>query len=310
MMDATQTQCSPAIATFCFHLPSLCANLAALLEQQASARVQGQLEALAVYCEYGYLSRFDVLETNTRKLIYECIAACCRAKVGETSPEPVRAHRDTIVNSILERRGTIYVYGLAKKHAPKRGTWQSEALDALGKLENLVNRACVFPQDAEPRSSSSPAPRTPITTAPAKRRLFEILEALAHDYPNRLVVLPTAFSSARKASDFRSPEQADLLMRLLVEEYLPLLETSGDEVARRVFTDNQFAANESKTTRSNARALQAHTFDYQGQQILFWKHLRIGNGESSRDCWRCHFHHDQETGKIVIAHCGAHLSLR
>ena len=310
MTDSARIQCSPAIAVLCFHLPPLCADLTALLNKQSSAHAREQLEALAVYCEYGYLSRFDVLDTKTRKLIYECIAACCRAKVKETSPECIHTHRDTIFSTILGCKGAIYVYGLARKHEPKQGTWSGDALDKLGRLQNLVNRTCVFPQDDEPRRSSSSTPPTPNASEPARRRLFEVLETLAADYPDRLGVLSTAFTSAKDASDFRSPEQAGFLMRQLVEDYMPLLEEHGDEHARRVFTDNQFAANESKTSRRNGRALQTHTFDYNGEQVVFWKHLRIGIKASSRDCWRCYFFHDQELGKIVIAHCGAHLDLR
>lgn len=310
MTDAIQIQCSPAIATLCFHLPSLCADLSALLDAQRSSHERERLEALVAYCDYGYLARFEVLDASTRKLIYESIMACCRAKIGARPTRRLRAYRATIIRSIHDCRGEVYVHGLAKKHAPETETWKHDAQKKLSSLQNLLNRTCVSQPMDEPRPPSPPSSPDRDIPRNTQRDLFAILEALAAAFPERLVVLPTAFTSARDAADFRSPEQAGSLMRRLVEEYLPLFEEYGDEIARRVFTDNQFAAKESRTSRHNARALQTHTFDYNGRLLLFWKHLRIGNGESSRDCWRCYFHHDQERGAIVIAHCGAHLALR
>lgn len=309
MTDSARIQCSPAIAVLCFHLPPLCADLTELLNQQDDAHVREHFEVLAAYCDYGYLKRFEALDSSTRKLVYECIVACCRANIGKHSPGSLRTHHATIVRSIHDCRGQVYVYGLAKKHPSKKQTWRDDARDKLSKLQNMLNRVCVFTREDAPRPPSPPSSPTQGKEQPGVRSLLEVLEALAADYPHRLVVLRAAFESAEKASDFRSPEQADVLMRLLVKEYLPRFEARGDEYARRVFTNNQFAANESKTTRTNGRSLKAHTFDYQGEAIVCWKHLRIGNGESSQDCWRCYFYHDEVNGKIVIAHCGAHLEL-
>lgn len=280
------------------------------LKKQRSPHEHKQIEALAAYCGYGYLTRFEVLNEATRKLLYESIVAFCRAKVGTCASDRLRAHRSTIIRSLRNCKGNIYVYGLAKTHAPKSETWERDTKNNLRMLQNLLNGVGLARQAANPKRLSSHLHAPTNGSKPSRPNLLAILQTLDADYPHRLVVLPTAFASAKDAADFRSPEQAGLLMRRLVDDYLPLREKYGDEYARRVFTDNQFAAKESKTTRQNTRALRTHTFSYNGQQRLFWKHLRIGNGGSSRDCWRCYFHHDQKNHKIVIAHCGAHLDLR
>lgn len=49
--------------------------------------------------------------------------------------------------------------------------------------------------------------------------------------------------------------------------------------------------------RGVTSAGRLRTFTYEGEEVVFPKHLRIGTGESSREGWRCHFHHS-----------GAHLA--
>ena len=78
---------------------------------------------------------------------------------------------------------------------------------------------------------------------------------------------------------------------------------------RAVFTDAQFAARESETTTSNRRASALRTFVYRNQLTPFWRHVRLGNGESTREGWRCHFDVNTTRGVVVIGHCGRHLDL-
>ena len=136
---------------------------------------------------------------------------------------------------------------------------------------------------------------------------LRILDAL---YPDRVVVLPTAWRSAEESESFRKPQKAWELMLRLVEEYWEALQEGGDAVAKRVFSDATYAARESETVEASRAAKARRTFDYGGAELTMWKHLKIGVKDSVTDTFRLHFEFDDEKKRVIIGHCGKHLGFK
>lgn len=141
--------------------------------------------------------------------------------------------------------------------------------------------------------------------------LEEMLRLLEAFFPDRLVVLDSAYKSARKAADFQAHEAAfKLVLKLVTGYWERLVDGGGDARAREVFTDGEYAAREGEVTSSNQRAVAARTFVYKGEPVLMLRHLKYGVRDSIQDTLRVYFHWDETDRKIVIGHCGAHLPLR
>lgn len=142
--------------------------------------------------------------------------------------------------------------------------------------------------------------------------LEDALRVLCLVFPDRVVVLDSAWRSARVAKDFKYPRRAlELMVTLCTEYWSKLAEGKGDTEAKGVFGQKSFAANESKTARDNKRAKSLRTFSYRGEPVEMMKHLKIGApSEGTADTWRCHFEWDARERCIVIGHCGKHLDHR
>ena len=135
----------------------------------------------------------------------------------------------------------------------------------------------------------------------------ESLRVLAFLFPNRVVILDSAWKSAQDSEAFANRERALELLKLLLTAYWEAMaEGRGDIEARRVF-GNAYAARESETVENNKRARTLRTFLYEGRAIEMWKHLKIGVKPSVAETLRVHFEWDDARKKIVIGHCGPHL---
>lgn len=157
-----------------------------------------------------------------------------------------------------------------------RGGWSEAQMDAI--------RACMI--------------RTRFT-------VLDVLVALATLYPEQVVVLESAYRSARASHDFQFPDQAADLLVALVTTYRDQLAAGRPEgEAKRVFGHNKFAATESRISK---RAEQARTFIYRGASVVMLKHLKLGVGEKASTGLRIHFHWDAELQIVVIGYCGEHL---
>ncbi len=127
-------------------------------------------------------------------------------------------------------------------------------------------------------------------------------------FPERLVVLPNAFDSARESRTFREKKRAfNLLWKLATDYYQTLCEGKPDAQARQIFGDD-FSAKESETVEKNAVARQLRIFTYKGNDYEMMAHLRIGTKDSVADTLRVHFRWFADEQKIVIGHCGRHLN--
>ena len=136
------------------------------------------------------------------------------------------------------------------------------------------------------------------------------LEVISRLFAERIVVLPSALKAADESASFHERAKLfELLWKLVNDYWCQLASGAGDIEARKVF-GNSFAATESEVTESNGKALACHTFTYQGKPMVMMKHLRIGVKHSVQETIRVHFEWLADEQKIVVGHCGPHLSLR
>jgi hypothetical protein len=148
-----------------------------------------------------------------------------------------------------------------------------------------------------------------ILDIPSERYFVEDSLALMQStFPERLVILPNAFDSARESRTFREKKRAfNLLWKLATDYYQTLCEGKPDAQARQIFGDD-FSAKESETVEKNAVARQLRIFTYKGNDYEMMAHLRIGTKDSVADTLRVHFRWFSDEQKIVIGHCGRHLN--
>jgi HIRAN domain len=138
--------------------------------------------------------------------------------------------------------------------------------------------------------------------------LSQSLRVISTIFPQRVVVLKTAYDSAAEAKVFREKKRAfELLWKLATEYWTILASGRGDVDGRRVFGNESFSAKESETVERNTRARRLRMFVYKGKKIEMMKHLKIGVKESKAETLRVHFDWDTERRVIVIGHCGKHL---
>jgi hypothetical protein len=137
--------------------------------------------------------------------------------------------------------------------------------------------------------------------------LEESLQVIEQLFAERLVILDSAWKSARDAATFQNHRKAFELLKTLVTAYWQALSDGrGDNEARKVF-GSAYAARESETVEGNKRARALRTFNYEGKPIEMWKHLKIGTKPSAAETLRIHFEWDPRKSRIVIGHCGSHL---
>ena len=138
----------------------------------------------------------------------------------------------------------------------------------------------------------------------------ECLAIVSCLYPTRIFVLDTAWKSADDSVTFRETAKAfDLLWKMVNDYWEKMTNGKGDIEAGKVF-GNAFAARESETVENNSTARNLRTFEYNGEQILMMRHLKLGNKDSAAETLRIHFYWDSERRIIVIGHCGPHLNFR
>jgi len=140
---------------------------------------------------------------------------------------------------------------------------------------------------------------------PTLEQALVVLELLVAD---RVRVLPTAFAAARRSSTFKRRGKAwELLWKLATDWWTAMAEGGGDDRARHVFTQEQYAARESQTVEGNRVGRERRTFVVDGAPTMMWRHLKIGVKDSLTETWLCHFEWMPDERRIVIGHCGGHL---
>ncbi|MGX5876156.1 hypothetical protein MJS38_32945, partial [Burkholderia gladioli] len=125
-------------------------------------------------------------------------------------------------------------------------------------------------------------------------------------FPDRVVVLDSAVSSARESETFRYGKRGfDLLWKLANNYWPAVAEGGGDAEGRKVFGQKAYAQNEAGALSNDGK--RRRTFEYKGQDILMEKHLKIGIKDSVAETLRVHFEWVGADNVVVIGHCGKHL---
>ncbi|RCK50821.1 hypothetical protein TH25_11140 [Thalassospira profundimaris] len=135
----------------------------------------------------------------------------------------------------------------------------------------------------------------------------ECLNALSVKYFSVCEILESATKSAQDSNRFKDGRRLlDMLVRL-VTDYREELIKNGDAAARKVFGQNEFAAKESETVMSHLKLKRYRTFNYLGEDVEMFRHLKIGTSDDVSKTIRVHFYWDYSREKIIIGYCGKHL---
>lgn len=148
-----------------------------------------------------------------------------------------------------------------------------------------------------------------LTCSPDPPTPLECIEVIENMYGDECIVLESARNSARDMNRFEHGRRLLDMLRRLVTEYRDKFIEGGDNEARKVFGNNEYAAKESETVMGNQTMRRLRTFAYEGEQVEMFRHLKIGIEANVAKTIRVHFHWDSEREKIVIGYCGEHLSV-
>lgn len=188
---------------------------------------------------------------------------------------------------------------------------ETEVVRLQAELDNLRALASVRPsykvgQDAGAGNDQN-LRESVIAMHKGTMNLSQALSLIQSMFPDRIEVLPSAFSSAKESDDgmFRHPEKAfDFLSTLATDYWTTLAEGGSEQQAKGVFGPNAYSATENKLTRNG---VNLRTFYYHGSKLLMEKHLKYGVKDSLATTLRIHFKWIDAESKIVIDHCGKHL---
>jgi hypothetical protein len=203
--------------------------------------------------------------------------------------------------------------------APREGV-DPLAIETIDRLESDLRRerekkqaADAFIADLKKRLESAVACERVVSTEALMARLPEdysptpeaALLSSAMLRP-KLRILPSAMRSAHKSEKFLKGGKLLRMLLLLGGEYADALDRGEpDSVARLVFGQDGYKANESDTVMSSAECVREREFDVDGAPVIMQKHLGIGTQPDIRETLRVHF--ERIDGRIVVGHCGQHL---
>jgi len=136
-----------------------------------------------------------------------------------------------------------------------------------------------------------------------------ILSILEIIIPNNIVILKSAYTSAKRSSGFKHSQKLLFLLYKLSTEYLSTFLDKGDNEAKSVL-GAAYSANESETVERSKQLSDMRTFDYMGEKIRMFKHVGIGVAHNKTETIRVHFYIDPECQKVVIGYCGEHLPVQ
>ncbi len=124
---------------------------------------------------------------------------------------------------------------------------------------------------------------------------------------DRLVVLDSAFESAKKSDSFRQPERLYSLLTCLITDYAEALRRGTPDASARQLLGNAYRAQESEPVQTSRRLARLRTFRYEGRDVMMTQHLGIGATSDAPSTIRVHFLWDGALGRIVIGYAGPHL---
>lgn len=134
------------------------------------------------------------------------------------------------------------------------------------------------------------------------------LKLISKLYPDRVIILDSAYKSAEDSAKFFERKVVfDLLRKLVTNYWQALIDGKGDAEARLVFGKDEFSSSESETGEKNKSTRRRRTFSYKGVEYEMMKHLKFGIKDSKVETLRIHFEWLSDEKKIIVGYCGAHL---
>ena len=125
-----------------------------------------------------------------------------------------------------------------------------------------------------------------------------------------VVATPRAVRSAAK-SGFSKLTKAEKCLQLLENEFHEVYSGKlrmDEAVSTAKRAGISYAGAMSNVTQG--QHANVYGVNYNGKTVDIGKHLRVGSSFNPEHCFRCHFHWDETTKKIVIHHFGRHLPTR
>ncbi|MBC8726289.1 hypothetical protein F6X37_33615 [Paraburkholderia sp. 31.1] len=197
-----------------------------------------------------------------------------------------------------------------------RGEYESKVLDTqrleadiAGLKHALAGRH--FSEDTqadEVVQALTPLRESVAAVLKANPSIQQSLELIASLYPERIVVLDTAITSAKDSDRGGSrlgAKAIDLMFKLASDYWQALVDGKGDQQAKSVFGQNSYAANEASALSNEGK--KRRTFSYRDRDFVMEKHLKHGVKDSLAETLRVHFEWVASERKIIIGHCGKHL---
>lgn len=135
----------------------------------------------------------------------------------------------------------------------------------------------------------------------------DYLRVYAQLYPDRLIVLDSAYESAKKSWEYRNGDKLGKNLFILMNDYYnECMSGVPDSKTRLLFGTKILRDNESDTVLANDKLRSQREFEYEGEKRVFEKHIALGIKYGAANCLRLYF--EIIEGKVVIAYCGEHLS--
>ncbi|WP_338174497.1 hypothetical protein [Candidatus Poseidonia alphae] len=143
--------------------------------------------------------------------------------------------------------------------------------------------------------------------------LVEVLQRAKSECHNKIIILDSAFKSARQ-STFRPPIRVWEIIQALIEKYEHVLQRTNQKQSinlQSILRENtatgtlDIANKESKSTMKSFG--EQRVFRYENRNIEIQTHIKIGTQHDQSKTLRLYFTFDKSTKKFIIGHCGKHL---
>ena len=140
--------------------------------------------------------------------------------------------------------------------------------------------------------------------------LVELLDLAVSIWPSRIVILDDAKSSARSFNGDLNEEWQ--IIRSVATVLWPLYfddDVMSCDVANayRARSGYELALTEKKLTKADSKKMSERCRRYKGAEIDITPHIK-GREKNPKFAFRLHYYVDRDGRRIVIGHCGAHLT--
>lgn len=249
-----------------------------------------------------HTSLTKVRQVKLHKQLHDAIN---KAKQNNDAEEYI-ALLDSIEEDLKSKESEI---SQLKDQTQKQASCIHELKQINQKLDRSLKNTSQIPASSSQEADENIHQRKTITgIIKGKLTVNESLQLIAKHFPDRIIVLPSAYSSAKDCGKFEF--KGKLLERLwdLATAYWECLANGrGDIVAHKIFGKNGYATNDSENVTTQGQKLR--TFTHNGIKIDMLKHLKIGSKFSTHQTLRVYFEWLPDEKKIIIGHCGKHLTL-